>query len=83
MTNSKNIIFFVDLKIWCSVITGGGDGVINILDSGNYATIVKLTLDNIIKNSFSTKVRAATFASDNKTLLIGTYGSEIYEISTK
>lgn len=65
------------------VVTGGADANIAILDKTSYATLLKFNLDSVCKNAISPKIRSACFASDQKTLLVGTYGSEIYEIVTK
>lgn len=65
-----------------SIITGGGDGIIIVSDK-KYTQLMKLQVDTIIKSSFSTKIRSACFSEDHKNILIGTFGSEIYELAVK
>jgi len=66
-----------------SIVTGGADEIIHILDKGTYATLIKFSFDSIVKMAISPGIRSVCFSPDQKTLLVGTYGSEIYEISTK
>ena len=66
-----------------SVITGGKDCKINILDASNYNKLHTFDLQTTVKNSLSAQVRSAFFSADNKTILVGTYGSEIYELQSK
>ena len=58
------------------LLTGGKDGIINFLDLG-LRKIRQIT--NI--ESISPFIRAIDLISDESTLLVGTYGSEIIELS--
>lgn len=64
------------------VLTGGKDSLIKILDK-NYTPLIVYMAEQNIKFSLSPMIRALCFSSDYKSILIGTYGSEIYEIQTK
>jgi microtubule-associated protein-like 6 len=65
------------------IITGGKDCVINVLDKSTYAIMSTYNVEQNIKTTFCGQVRSACFSADLKSILFGTYGSEIYEISTK
>ena len=64
------------------IMTGGQDSVIKILDKG-YAPLVAYNADQNIKFSLYPAIRSLCFSGDFKNILIGTLGSEIYEIQTK
>lgn len=68
------------------IITGGKDMKINILDK-NYNTLLKITEESIMAKkeiaSFSPEIKAVHLSSDNKSLVLGTMGGEIYEMNTK
>lgn len=72
-SNKKFIILF-------SVLTGGRDGKINIL---NRSLDIEMTIDMNSKDygSICSGVRSLKFNEDETRLLVGTYGSEIYELS--
>ena len=55
---------------------------INILDK-NYSILLKLHADEFFKQSINCEIRSLQFSVDNKNIIIGTFGSEIWEISTK
>lgn len=63
------------------MITGGRDGKVTIMDK-NYSFLVKITEESF-KGSFNFEIKAVHLTADNKNLIIGTNGSEIYELSTK
>lgn len=44
--------------------------------------MVKIT-DESFKGSFNFEIKAVHLTADNKSLIVGTNGSEIYELSTK
>lgn len=64
------------------VLTGGKDCLVKILDK-NYIPLVVYIADQNIKLSVNPSIRSLCFSSDLKCILIGTLGSEIYEIQTK
>jgi len=61
-------------------VTGGKDGRINILNIRTYEVIVSADMNTILSDSECTSVRSVCFDNKSTKLLIGTYGSEIYEI---
>ena len=63
------------------ILTGGKDGIVKILDK-NYTTLIMIAEQNF-KCSCCTMIRSVCFNGDLKSILVGTYGSEIYEMSTK
>lgn len=65
------------------VLTGAKDCVINILDRIGYTTLLTVDMKIELKTSVCPRVRSVSLSRDWKTLLVGTYGSEIYELSTK
>lgn len=72
--NSKVILYSF------SVLSGGRDGKINIMDR---ALNVVMTIDMNEKEfgSISPGVRSLKFDPSESNLLVGTYGSEIYELA--
>jgi len=79
----SKILFYHHYLNFNSIVTGAADEVITILDKGTYATLLKFSFDSVVKTAIAPKIKSVCFAPDQKTLLVGTYGSEIYEISTK
>ena len=72
-------------SIWCGpnkVVSGGKDAKINIMD---YNMRVEKTIDMSQRgyDCVSGMVRSAILDSNESTLLVGTYGSEIFEISVQ
>lgn len=69
-------------SVWVShatIVTGGKDGLIFILDS----SLAKLQTFDVSSNQFgsiSSIIRSAMLSDDGNFLLVGTYGSEIYQI---
>jgi len=78
----------IDVIVNCNgyILTGGQDYKINILDK-TYNSLIKMSDENIsVKKelaSFCPEIKALCLSSDNKLLVIGTAGGEIYELSTK
>ncbi|EGR31701.1 hypothetical protein IMG5_103450 [Ichthyophthirius multifiliis] len=69
------------------IFTGGRDCKINILDK-TYNLILIIPVEEqlksqIILNSACSEIRAMCLSQDCKSLLVGTFGSEIYEFTTK
>ena len=61
------------------IFTGARDSKINILDPKNYATM--FTIDcTTLPDSVCSWVRAITINNVKDTLIVGTFGHEIYEI---
>jgi microtubule-associated protein-like 6 len=64
------------------VITGGKDCIVNILDNKMYAVVCTVNIESATKSSICAQVRSVAMSVDKKSLLLGTYGSEIYQIVT-
>lgn len=60
-------------------MTGGRDGKVNVLQAGSFNTVFSFTIDNKF-DSICNNVRALCLGNNNKEMLIGTYGSEIYRV---
>jgi hypothetical protein len=57
--------------------------MINVLDK-SYSPIFKIQLDQIVKNPVAPKIKSICVSNDQKrTIIVGTFGSEIYELSPK
>eukprot|EP01017_Pseudomicrothorax_dubius_P040457 TRINITY_DN6328_c0_g1_i1.p1 TRINITY_DN6328_c0_g1~~TRINITY_DN6328_c0_g1_i1.p1 ORF type:complete len:614 (+),score=151.97 TRINITY_DN6328_c0_g1_i1:60-1844(+) len=65
------------------ILTGGKDSKVNFLDRTNYAVLLSVSIAESVKLSRCPKVRSVCLARDGKTMLVGTFGSEIFEVSTK
>jgi len=65
-----------------NTFTGGSDCKVNILDK-TFNVLVKIDCEEIFKHSMNAEVRSICITSDNKNIIIGTYGSEIWELTTK
>jgi len=61
------------------ILTGGREGTIRILDL-NLESIQTIDLNQPQYESVCSSIRSLTLSPDSSTLLIGTYGSEIYEL---
>ena len=71
-------------SVWAShgvVVTGGKDGIVLVLD-GTLNKRQSFDLNSPQFNSICSGIRSAMFSDDNSMLLVGTYGSEIFEIDT-
>ena len=66
-----------------TIVTGGKDNVVNLLDKTSYAVVQKVELDKLLQGAIAPQIRSASYSVDNKSIIVGTYGSEIYELSTK
>lgn len=64
------------------IVIGSKDHKISILDKA-LNVITKVNCDELLKGAICPEIKSVVFSGDFKTLLVGTYGSEIYEIQTK
>jgi WD40 repeat protein len=64
------------------VVSGGADGNIHVMDKKSYDIINTISLKKIASDSVSPKLRSVAFDENETTLVVGTYGSEIYTLST-
>ncbi len=63
-----------------SILTGGRDAKVNILDK-QLVVLMCLNMAEGLRDSLSPGVRALSLDEKGKNLLVGTFGSEIYELS--
>jgi microtubule-associated protein-like 6 len=63
------------------LVTGGKDGVVRIWNHA-YECIKEITVDSCITSQCN-RVRSVCFSEDANSLVIGTRGAEIFEVSTK
>ena len=67
-----------------SVLTGGRDDCICILDSDlNENSIIKINVQKLIDSALMPRVRSLCLNKKSDTILVGTFGSEIYELKAK
>ncbi len=64
------------------IFTGGGDKVINILDK-KLKKLAKIVMDELIPDAVMPKIRSICLKEDGSKLLVGTFGSEIYELTPR
>lgn len=62
-----------------NVFTGGRDGFVNVLNSSNYSVLFKFEI-SAAYNSICNTVRSICLHQNRSHILIGTQGSEIYEV---
>jgi hypothetical protein len=55
---------------------------VKVLDNKNCSEILRINCKELLKNSMHTSIRSVCLSQDSRKLLIGTYGSEIYELIT-
>ncbi|KRX05725.1 WD40-repeat-containing domain [Pseudocohnilembus persalinus] len=74
----------VESLISCNgyLLVGGRDSKVIIYDKG-LNQLVKISIDDLFKDSFSSQIKSLHLSADNKNLVIGTSGSEIYQLTTK
>lgn len=65
-----------------SVVTGSKDQTINVLDANNYTSLLVVDCETTLRGSRCPRIRSVCFNADKKALLVGTFGSEIYELQT-
>lgn len=65
------------------VITGGSDGIVLVLDKKSYDTINTITLKQLSSDAVMPKIRAAATDESDTRIIVGTYGSEIYRLTTR
>jgi len=63
------------------VVTGGRDCMVNILDRNNYEVLSKIDILLVCPDAKFAQPRSVCLNIDNKRVLVGTKGSEIYEFS--
>jgi len=67
-----------------SVLTGGRDFKINFLDTkGSYKVLLSVKIPETVKGALQPEIKSVSISPDYKSLLVGTAGSEIYELTTK
>ena len=64
------------------MFTGGRDNCICILDSDlSMDSLIKINLERLIDSALMPRVRSVCLNKKGDTLLVGTFGSEIYELT--
>lgn len=63
------------------IFTGGNEGKIHILDK--LYNIIVVIDERTFKDSLCPKIRSIAVSPNNRQLIVGTYGSEIFELNTK
>jgi microtubule-associated protein-like 6 len=67
-----------------SILTGAKDGKVNLLDTkGTYKVLLTIKVLDLIKGALSPEIKTVALSPDLKSILIGTAGGEIYELTTK
>jgi WD40 repeat protein len=75
-----NQIFLYNL----SVVTGGKDMKLNLLDTkGTYKILLTVKILETVKGALTPEIKSVCISPDSKSILIGTAGCEIYELTTK
>ena len=62
------------------IVTGGKDGLIFLLDGTSLNKRQTFDLNSNQYSSVCSQIRSAILSDDDSKLLVGTYGSEIFEI---
>ncbi len=70
------------LLIFLSIFTGGGDKIINILDK-KLKKLCAIKMDELIPDAVMPKLRSIQMKEDGSKMLVGTWGSEIYELTPR
>lgn len=66
------------------ILTGGRDAKINLLDAkGTYKVLLFIKVPEVVKGAIQPEVKSIALSPDLRSLLIGTSGGEIYELTTK
>ena len=69
---------------YLSVFTGGRDDTICVLNSDlDESALFKINLSKLIDNALYPRLRSICLNDKADTLLVGTFGSEIYELKAK
>ena len=64
------------------ILTGSRDGKIVILDK-KCKVLGTIKLTSLVPDALLPRIRSICVSKDNKKMLIGTFGSEIYEMTTE
>lgn len=66
------------------ILTGGRDCKVIFLDTkGNYKILLVVKVPETVKGALMPEIKSVALSPDLKSILIGTCGSEIYELTTK